>query len=100
MKTARLDISRFKELLKDYHEENPVKTIIFTDRPIKVGKDVWTFNISCNEYPITCIQEKTHHFLILTTNLDALLPTILSRCVTLNMKPVEDKLVKEFLMEQ
>lgn len=39
-------------------------------------------------------------FLILTTNLDALLPTILSRCVTLNMKPVEDRLVKKFLMEE
>lgn len=38
--------------------------------------------------------------LILTTNLDALLPTILSRCVVLNMKPVEDSLVKKFLMEE
>lgn len=36
--------------------------------------------------------------LILTTNLEALLPTIISRCVTLNMKPVDDKLVKDFLM--
>lgn len=38
--------------------------------------------------------------LILTSNLEALLPTILSRCVVLNMKPVEDKLVKEFLMRE
>lgn len=38
--------------------------------------------------------------LILTTDLDALLPTILSRCVVLDMKPVEDKLVKKFLMEE
>jgi len=38
--------------------------------------------------------------LILTSNLEALLPTILSRCVVLNMKPVEDKLVKEFLMKE
>ncbi len=37
--------------------------------------------------------------IILTTNVDALLPTILSRCVVLNMKPVEDSLVKEFLMK-
>lgn len=37
--------------------------------------------------------------LILTTNMDALLPTILSRCVTLQMKPVKDSLVKKFLME-
>lgn len=37
--------------------------------------------------------------LILTTNLDALLPTVLSRCVVLNMKPVADDLVKKYLME-
>jgi len=36
---------------------------------------------------------------ILTTNVEALLPTILSRCVVLDMKPVADKTVKEFLME-
>lgn len=38
--------------------------------------------------------------LILTTNVDSLLPTVLSRCVVLNMKPVPDKKVKEFLMKE
>lgn len=38
--------------------------------------------------------------LLLTTNMEALLPTIRSRCVTLNMKPVADELVKKFLMEE
>jgi len=38
--------------------------------------------------------------LILTTNVNSLLPTILSRCVVLHMKPVEDALVKTFLMEE
>lgn len=37
--------------------------------------------------------------IILTTNVEALLPTILSRCVVLNMKPVKDSEVKRFLME-
>jgi len=37
--------------------------------------------------------------LILTTNVNALLPTILSRCVVLNMKPVPDKLVKKYLID-
>ena len=37
--------------------------------------------------------------LILTTNVDTLLPTILSRCVVLNMKPVRDAQIKSFLME-
>lgn len=38
--------------------------------------------------------------ILLTTNVNALLPTILSRCVVLNMKPVADELVRKFLMEQ
>ena len=37
---------------------------------------------------------------ILTTNVEALLPTVLSRCVVLNMKPASDALVKKYLMEQ
>ena len=37
---------------------------------------------------------------ILTTNVEALLPTVLSRSVVLNMKPVSDALVKKYLMEQ
>ena len=37
--------------------------------------------------------------LLLTTNVDTLLPTIQSRCVLLTMKPVRDELVKEFLMK-
>ncbi len=38
--------------------------------------------------------------LLLTANVNSLLPTILSRCVVLNMKPVKDELVKKYLMEQ
>ena len=38
--------------------------------------------------------------ILLTSNVNSLLPTILSRCVVLNMKPVADELVKKYLMEQ
>jgi DNA polymerase-3 subunit delta' len=38
--------------------------------------------------------------LLLTTNADALLPTILSRCVTLKLRPVKDSLVRAYLMEK
>lgn len=37
--------------------------------------------------------------LFLTTNASAFLPTILSRCVVLNMKPVPDEEVRKYLME-
>ena len=36
--------------------------------------------------------------LLLTTNADSFLPTILSRCITLNLKPVPDADIKEYLM--
>lgn len=39
-------------------------------------------------------------FLLLTENVSAFLPTILSRCVTLQLKPVAPKLIKKYLMEQ
>ena len=38
--------------------------------------------------------------LLLVSNLQTLLPTILSRCVTLNMKPVSDTLIRKYLMEE
>jgi len=39
-------------------------------------------------------------FLLLTENVNTFLPTILSRCVTLQLKPVDAKLIKKFLMER
>ncbi len=38
--------------------------------------------------------------ILLVSNVNALLSTILSRCVVLNMKPVKDELVKNFLMKE
>ena len=37
--------------------------------------------------------------LLLTTNPDAFLPTILSRCVQLKLKPLRDSVVKEYLIQ-
>jgi DNA polymerase-3 subunit delta' len=38
--------------------------------------------------------------LLLTTNAENFLPTILSRCVTLHLKPAKDSKVRKYLMEQ
>lgn len=38
--------------------------------------------------------------ILLTENVNQLLPTILSRCVTLNLKPVRTELIKEYLMTE
>ena len=38
--------------------------------------------------------------ILLTSNVNTLLPTILSRCVTLHMKPVPDAVVRDYLCRQ
>ena len=38
--------------------------------------------------------------IILTSNIDAFLPTILSRCIVFPIKPVRDDLIQKFLMEK
>lgn len=38
--------------------------------------------------------------LLLSTNSEAFLPTILSRCVTLKLRPVKDSLIRSYLMEE
>lgn len=38
--------------------------------------------------------------LLLTTSKAAMLPTVLSRCVQLDMRPVEDKVVRKYLMSE
>lgn len=38
--------------------------------------------------------------LLLTTNADSFLPTILSRCITLNLKVVPDDVIREYLMKE
>ena len=38
--------------------------------------------------------------ILLTQNSERLLPTIISRCIVLNMRPVEDKVIKQYLREK
>ncbi|MCR4691707.1 MAG: DNA polymerase III subunit delta [Lachnospiraceae bacterium] len=38
--------------------------------------------------------------MLLTSNLESMLPTIMSRCVVMNMKPVPDDMVKGYLMRE
>ena len=38
--------------------------------------------------------------MLLTSNMDTFLPTITSRCVKLNLRPVQESMVKDYLMEK
>ncbi len=59
-------------------------------------------NIQAQNALLKTIEEPPAYtvILLLTTNADAFLPTIRSRCVTLNIKAVKDEVIKKYLMEQ
>lgn len=72
------------------------------DRKIYIISEAEKMNTQAQNALLKTLEEPPAYavIIILTSNIEALLPTILSRCVVLNMKPVEDKLVKEFLMRE
>lgn len=57
-------------------------------------------NIQAQNALLKTIEEPPAYavLLLLTTNADSFLPTILSRCITLNLKAVKSDIIKEYLM--
>lgn len=70
-------------------------------RKIYIISDAEKMTVQAQNALLKTIEEPPSYvtIILLATNATALLPTILSRCVTLNMKPVADELVKKYLME-
>ncbi|MCR5666731.1 MAG: DNA polymerase III subunit delta [Eubacterium sp.] len=58
-------------------------------------------NVQAQNALLKTIEEPPEYIIILllTTNAELFLPTILSRCVTLNLHPVSEQLIKTYLME-
>lgn len=59
-------------------------------------------NIQAQNALLKTIEEPPAYgvILLLTTNADSFLPTILSRCITLNLKSVNEDLIKSYLMKK
>lgn len=59
-------------------------------------------NVQAQNALLKTIEEPPQYavILLLTTNADLFLPTIRSRCVTLNLKAVSDEVIRKFLMEK
>ncbi|MCQ2520589.1 MAG: DNA polymerase III subunit delta [Lachnospiraceae bacterium] len=70
-------------------------------RKIYIINEAEKMNVQAQNAILKTLEEPPEYttILLLTTNLDELLPTIQSRCVVLAMRPVRDKEVKKFLME-
>lgn len=88
-----------------------VRTQIVSDAQIKPYQSKWKIYIMNEAEKMTpqaqnallkTLEEPPDYVVIilLSTSASALLPTVLSRCVTLDMRPVEDRIVKQYLMNE
>jgi len=90
---------------------NDVRTQLNNDIVIKPYSSKWKIYI-CNEAEkmtpeaqnalLKTLEEPPAYavIILLTTTMEALLPTIQSRCITLNMKPVNDTQMREYLTKE
>lgn len=83
---------------------NATVDIIPYDRPKKIYimNEGELMTIQAQNALLKTLEEPPEYvvIIILTSNIEAFLPTILSRCVVLNFKPVKDELIKQFLMDE
>lgn len=72
------------------------------DHKVYIIEDADKMNIQAQNAILKTLEEPPGYavLLLLTTNASKLLPTIISRCIVLNMRPVEDKVVKQYLRER
>ncbi len=68
---------------------------------IYIIPDAELMNVNAQNAVLKTIEEPPSYvvILLLTVNPDSLLPTILSRCVRLDLKPASDAIVRKYLME-
>ena len=72
------------------------------DHKIYIIDDADKMNVQAQNAILKTLEEPPGYavLLLITRNASRLLPTILSRCIILNMRPVEDKEIKQFLTER
>ena len=105
------------DIITVYHEKPAVITVdeirsqVVNDIDIKPYKGPYKIyliheaekmNVQAQNALLKTIEEPPAYavVILLTSNVDALLPTIVSRCVTLHLKALSDDLVKGYLMER
>ena len=77
-------------------------------KPYKSSKKVYIINdgemktIQAQNALLKTLEEPPDYavIMLLVSNLSAILPTLISRCIVMNMHPVEDKEIKKYLMEK
>lgn len=74
----------------------------YSTHKIYIVPDAEMMTVQAQNALLKTIEEPPEYavIMLLTSNADALLPTIQSRCVRLDLKVVDDSLVKKYLMER
>ena len=74
----------------------------YSEHKIYIIPDAEMMTVQAQNALLKTIEEPPEYavIMLLTSNVDALLPTIQSRCVRLDLKVVDDSLVKKYLMER
>ena len=78
------------------------------DRPynghhkVYIIEDADKMNVQAQNAILKTLEEPPKYAVLLltTTNVERLLPTIISRCIILNMRPVKDNIIKQLLREK
>lgn len=69
---------------------------------VYIIEDADKMNVQAQNAILKTLEEPPEYAVLIltTTNVERLLPTIISRCIVLNMRPVEDELIKQYLRER
>lgn len=73
----------------------------YSDHKIYIIPDAELMTVQAQNALLKTLEEPPHYvvILILTSNIDVFLPTIISRCIVFPIKPVRDDLIMKYLME-
>ena len=74
----------------------------YGERKVYIIEDADKMNVQAQNALLKTLEEPPGYAVLIltTTNASRLLPTILSRCIVLNMRPVTDKVIRSYLREQ
>lgn len=72
------------------------------DHKVFIIEDADKMNTNAQNAILKTLEEPPEYavIILITTNVERLLPTIISRCIVLNMRPVEDSIIKQYLRDK
>ena len=96
-KPASIGVDDIREQLNDTIQVRPYSSYY----KIYIMDEAEKMTVQAQNALLKTIEEPPAYavILLLTTNQDSFLPTILSRCVQLKLKPLKDTVVKEYLVQ-